>query len=56
MINKSESFNCIAPETTILKNDINEPVEKWQRRMNRVKLRVSYIFKYILKVVILILF
>ena len=42
MINKSENFNLMAPETNILKNDIDEPVEKWQRRLNRVKLRVSY--------------
>ena len=44
MINKSENFNLMAPETSILKNDIDEPVEKWQRRLNRVKLRVGFFF------------
>jgi len=42
MITKNEtSFQTNQPETTMLKMT-KEPVEKWQRRLNRVKLRVNH--------------
>ena len=42
MITKSDAqFQANEPQMTIMKM-AKEPVEKWQRRLNRVKLRVGY--------------
>ena len=43
MINKEEQLHENTLETTVSKS-AKEPVEKWEKRLNRVKLRVSFLY------------
>ena len=43
--NESELQLSIADAALILKNP-SEPVEKWQKKFNRMKLRVNFQFKF----------
>ena len=54
MITKTEVFQPNAPQMTVFKN-IKEPVEKWQRRLNRVKLRVITKYHLLIKKIQIIL-